>query len=147
MRAKIAAVRQRLEAERALPEEQRWELDENHVTELEQRAADGDAQAAQFLELARLRMAKVRRERYIEKWGRALNDPDISEELRSHARRMAQLRRVRWLAVQKGYPALVKRADGLMQAERARHAERVAEIAQELRSGGEGPAAGSTEQP
>jgi hypothetical protein len=34
-----------------------------------------------------------------------------------------------------------------MQVERFRHAERVAGIVQELRSGGEGPIAGSTEQP
>lgn len=137
MNAKIEAIRKRLEAERALPEEQRWGLEENQVTDLEGRAANGDAQAAQFLELARVRMAKLRRERYIQKWGRALNDPDVADELRAHARRMAQLRRVRSLAVEKGYPALVRRADDLLGAERARHDGRVAAMIQELRSGGE----------
>jgi hypothetical protein len=133
MRARIEETRKRLEAERALPERERWLLEEDQVKSLEERAANGDAQAAQFLELAHVRMAKLRRERYVAKWGRALNDPDITDELRSHARRMAQLRRVRWLAVEKGYPALVQRADDLIEAERARHDGRLEAIVRELR--------------
>jgi hypothetical protein len=147
MRAKIEAARKRLESERALPEAERWSLDENHLSELESRAAGGDAQASQFLELARIRMAKLRRERYIQKWGRALNDPDISEELRSHARRMAQLRQVRWLAVEKSYPVLVQRAEELMVSERTRHESRIATIIRELRPGTETePVSRATEQ-
>jgi hypothetical protein len=65
MKARIEQMRKRLESERALPEEQRWALDENHVNNLEERAQDGDTQAAQFLELARDRISRLRRERFI----------------------------------------------------------------------------------
>lgn len=133
MKARIEQMRKRLESERALPEEQRWALDENHVNNLEERAQDGDTQAAQFLELARDRISRLRRERFIKKWGRALNDPDAADELRVHAKRTAELKQVRLLALSKNYPAVVGRADELIFAERTRFEKRMEAIMAELR--------------
>lgn len=135
MRSRIAEIRKKLEAERQLPEDQRWQKEEDHVRALEERAEDGELQASQFLELARLRLAKLRRERLIQRWGRALNDPDVAEELRVHARRTAHLKRIRLQARARSFPELAQRADELLAAEKARHEGRLLALVSELRGG------------
>jgi hypothetical protein len=134
MRQRIEETRRKLAAEQNLPEEQRWEIDEQHIHELEDQAARGDQRATSFLELARDRMARLRRERFEKTWGRMLNHPDAAVELRVHARRAAELDRLRFLAHSRKYPALEQRAEELLKREWQRHTKRMQAIADDLKA-------------
>jgi hypothetical protein len=143
MQRRIQEVRKRLEAERALPEAERWAMDEKRLDDLEARFAAGETEAGQFLELAQDRMKQARRQRLQKTWGRVLNLPDAPAELRTHALRVAQLKRVRFLAIQRRYPDYAQRATELLNEERQRHEQRMKEIAAEL-TGGQPASAGAT---
>jgi len=73
-----------------------------------------------FRRLALDTLAKLRRTEFVKVWGDALDQPEAPNVLRQHAQRMAELRRVRFLADVKSYSGLVRRADELMAKENAR---------------------------
>lgn len=141
MEKKIAEVRKRLDAERSLPDDQRWTMDEQQLEELEAKAAKGDQQAISFLEITQVRTKNARRERLQKKWGRVLNMPEAPAELRTHALRVAELKRIRSQAIARHFPAYAQRANELLKAEAERHEQRMNEIAAELRGGAAAPGA------
>jgi hypothetical protein len=68
------------------------------------------------------------REKAKAKWGDELKKPPVREELRRHVRRMARLARIKEVATEKKNDARVKKADELMERERARHQKRMEQL-------------------
>ncbi len=72
----------------------------------------------------RERRRAARRE-FIRKWGRIYKRPAVRAELRTHAYRVARLRRLRVLAQEADRQDQVQRADKLLAQEQARHHARL----------------------
>jgi hypothetical protein len=71
---------------------------------------------------------KERREDLKERWGDLLLRPAVREELRVHARRMARLQRIEFLAEATGKPELKTKADKLIAEEDIRFNARMAAL-------------------
>lgn len=62
------------------------------------------------------------------KWGAIQKMPGVREEMRMHASRMARLRRIDKIALEKKKDAVAKRAEAAMEKEKARHEKRMTEL-------------------
>lgn len=73
-----------------------------------------------------------RREELKKKWGDVLEKPAAVAELKKHARRVARLQRVKFLAEAGGKTEIVEKAKTLLEKERARHDKRMETIKSEV---------------
>jgi hypothetical protein len=134
-----AAFRRRIAEARKLAAQQRKSMVIEAVpeglspTELEIRAAErniaiydkqietgqGTHAIEAFRRLALDTVARLRRAQFVKVWGDALDQAEAPGILRQHAQRMAELKRVRFLADVKNYSGLVHRTDELIAKENA----------------------------
>jgi hypothetical protein len=100
---------------------------EEQANRMEERAKNLDAEAApggeRTPEYARQRRHQLRRSHLNRRWGGAtLRDPEAVAELKVHAERVAKLKRIRSLAMEKSKDdPLAKRAKDLLSKEEDRH--------------------------
>jgi hypothetical protein len=107
--------------------ERREDAQERREERREDGAGPTDEQRAERKKQRESRRAEAR-EKAKAKWGDELKKPPVREELRRHARRMARLARIKEIATEKKNEARVKKADELMERERARHQKRMEQL-------------------
>jgi hypothetical protein len=118
--------------------------------ELREARKEGDAGAAEEakkdVKEAKKELSEAQKERrkahmaeMRAKWGTILKMDGVKEEMRTHASRMARLRRVEKVATEKKKEATVKRAQAALEKEKARHDKKMAEL--KTKGGGDAGAA------
>jgi hypothetical protein len=107
--------------------ERREDAQERREERREDGAGPTDEQRAERKKQREARRAEAR-DKAKAKWGDELKKPPVREELRRHVRRMARLARIKEIATEKKNDARVKKADELMERERARHQKRMEQL-------------------